>query len=168
LPSLIILDGVKVPHLHFEYVPNGRIIQTERRINPLPCIEENAGGSITVRDNGNLADDAFAVLLNNHLIGTTDIGGKNSFAINNILSGQFTLTLFGETVPDDIGTYEVVLSEGVTFSDGTVRRSGTVGQNKSVSFEIIVPEEESTNALSTRSPSPSDLLQPNAAPEGRE
>ena len=93
---------------------------------------------------------------------------RNSFAINNIIPGNYTLAILGKTVPDDVGTYEVILSEGVTFSDGTVRRSGTVGRNESVSFEIVVPEEESTNALSTRSPSPSDLMQPNAAPEGRE
>jgi len=155
------------PHLHFEYVPNGRIALSERRIDPLPCIKENAGGSITVRDNGNLADDAFSVFLDDALIGTTEIGGSNSFAVNNIIPGNYTLTLAGETVPDDVETYEVVLSDGVTFSDGTVRRSGVVGLNEKVSFSIVVPEEGDTKALSTQSVSPSDLMQPNTVTEGR-
>lgn len=49
------------PHLHFEYAPNGNIFDDGSKVDPVPCFEVLASGSITIRDNGNAADDAFEV-----------------------------------------------------------------------------------------------------------
>ena len=41
--------------------------------------------------------------------------------------------------PDNVGTYEVALSQGLTFADGTTVRSGVIPQGGSASFAIIIP-----------------------------
>lgn len=153
------------PHLHFEYVPNGQIIESKQRIDPRPCIQDRTvEGAITVRDNGNLADDAFSVFLDGLQIGTTDVGAANTFALNNIVPGDHTLRLTGVVVPDDVGTWEIVLSQGITFSDGTVRKSGVVGLDESVSFGIVVPEASTRGSV--RAVSPRDLMRPSEVIEG--
>ena len=153
--------GSTAPHLHLEYVPNGQIVQSKERIDPLPCIQEpTASGDITVRDNGSLADDAFAVHFDGILLGTTSIGGANSFAISNLLPGAHVLSVTGVIVPDNVGTYEVVLSGGITFSDGTLRRSGVVQAGETVNFSIIVPDNLSPTIA------PRTLMRPNEAAEG--
>ena len=134
-------------HLHFEYVPNGEIVQSKNRIDPTPCIQDQTvTGSITVRDNGNLADDAFAIFLDNIELGTTAIGAANNFAINNLIPGAHVLRLMGIVVPDDIGTYEIQLASGITFSDGTTTRSGVVANQASANFDIIVPTTPTRSA----------------------
>jgi len=131
-------------HLHFEYVPNGEIIKSKFRIDPAACVRERTVlGSITVRDNGNLADDSFAVYLDGIHIGTTEIGAANNFAINNLIPGDHTLRVQGVVVPDNVGTYEILLASGITFTNGTIRLSGTVTSGGSASFVIIVPDAPS-------------------------
>jgi hypothetical protein len=137
-------------------VPNGEIVRNKERVDPMPCIQDRtASGSITVRDIGSLADDAFEVYLDGIHIGTTAIGAANSFAINNLIPGAHSLRIVGVIVPDDIGTYEVILSDGITFQDGSVRRSGVVSSQGSVTFTIIVP------AAATQTVSPTLLMQGN-------
>jgi hypothetical protein len=109
------------------------------KVNPQPCIGSNVSGSITVRDNGTLADDAFRVSLDGIILGTTAIGASNTFAANNIRSGTHTLIILCTIAPDDVGTYEVTLSQGITFSGGGTSRSGTLQQGASESFTISVP-----------------------------
>jgi murein DD-endopeptidase MepM/ murein hydrolase activator NlpD len=129
------------PHLHFEYVPNGQIISSKNRIDPLPCVTEgNAEGSITIRDNGNIADDAFQLFLDNILIGSTQIGASNSIALSNIRTGDKSLKLVCTVAPDDVGTYEVLLKDGILFSDGVDRKSGVVTQGGSASWIINIPK----------------------------
>lgn len=127
------------PHLHFEYVANGRIIQSRNRIDPLACIGSTLDGAITVRDNGSAADDAFEVIFDGVVLGRTTIGGTNTLAVNNLVSGSHSLTLVGIVVPDNVGTYEVSLSQGLTFGDGTTVRSGVIPLNGSVTFSVVVP-----------------------------
>lgn len=117
------------PHLHFEYVPNGVIVRSKGRIDPFPCISDGNGkGSITIRDNGNIADDAFELYFNDNLVGRTDIGQSNSVALSNLRTGSQTLKLVCIVAPDDIGTYEVLLNDGITFSDGSSEVSGVLPQ----------------------------------------
>lgn len=138
------------PHLHFEYVPNGEIVRNKNRIDPTPCIQDRTvSGSITVRDNGNLADDAFAVYLDNILIGRTAIGASNSFAINNLIPGSHTLRITGIVVPDNVGTYEIILASGLTFAGGGTRTSGTIPAGGSASFGIVVPNATTQSAAGT-------------------
>ncbi|HEX6938123.1 MAG TPA: M23 family metallopeptidase [Longimicrobiales bacterium] len=149
------------PHLHLEYVPNGEIVRSKERIDPFPCIQdENVSGSITVRDNGNLADDAFAVFLDGIHIGTTDIGAANSFALNNLIPGTHTLGVQAVIAPDNAGTVEVILSDGITFASGGTRFSGVLSQGGTVNLAIIVPAEPA------RTIAPALLMRPNEYVEG--
>jgi len=116
------------PHLHFEYVPNGQIIQSKNRIDPDLCIDALASGSITVRDSGSAADDSFQLSLDGFVIGATTIGASNTIAINNIIAGQHLLELLVLVAPDDVGTYTVTLNDGITFSDGSTSKSGSPPQ----------------------------------------
>ena len=129
------------PHLHFEYVPNGEIIQSKERIDPEPCISAgNADGSLTVRDNGSLADDAFEVFLNDIPIGSTQIGASNSIALSNLRPGNHTLKLLCTIAPDNTGTYEILLAKGLKFESGSERVSGTLPQGGSASWGMLVPK----------------------------
>lgn len=131
--------GSSGPHLHMEYAPNGKFFNNGKKVDPNPCIGTNISGSITVRDNGSLADDAFRVSLDGTVLGTTAIGASNTFAVNNIRSGTHTLTILCTVAPDDVGTYEVTLSQGLTFSGGGTSRSGTLTQGGTVTFTINAP-----------------------------
>lgn len=130
------------PHLHFEYVPNGQIIKSKNRIDPDACINSLASGSITVRDNGSLADDAFQVYLDGILIGSTAIGASNTLAINNLVAGNHTLRIVAYIAPDNVGTYEIRLSDGLTFTSGVTVVSGVIPQNGSASYTIVVPQPQ--------------------------
>ncbi|HYW06747.1 MAG TPA: M23 family metallopeptidase [Longimicrobium sp.] len=142
--------GSTGPHLHFEYVPNGEIVQNKNRIDPAPCIQDRTvTGSITVSDNGNLADDAFAVYLDNIHLGTTSIGASNNFAINNLIPGPHTLRITGVVVPDNVGTYEISLASGITFAGGGTTTSGVIPSGGSASFGIVVPSQ-TTQSLAAR------------------
>jgi murein DD-endopeptidase MepM/ murein hydrolase activator NlpD len=134
--------GSSGPHLHVEYAPNGALYGAEGRaskVDPAPCIGGNVSGSITLRDNGSLADDAFVLFLNGIEICSTSIGASNTCAANNLRPGTITLTLKCTVAPDDVGTYEVTLSDGLTFDGGGTARSSTLPQGGSHSFAVIVP-----------------------------
>lgn len=143
-------------HLHMEYVPNGEIILSKNRIDPLPCMQESPNSSIMVGDNGSAADDAFAVYLDNRHLGTTVVGKTNTFNVNNLIPGPHQLRIVGVTVPDNAGTWEIVLANGVTFSDGTTRKSDVMPTGGSVTFTIIVPK------VSVRTAPVRQLSRPNA------
>jgi murein DD-endopeptidase MepM/ murein hydrolase activator NlpD len=135
--------GSTGPHLHFEYVPNGEIIRSKMRIDPLPCLEEGVDGSITVWDNGTLADDAFYAYLDGIYLGATEIGGLQSFAINNIIPGQHSLKIVCMIAPDNVGTSEIILNDGITFLSGATSKDGTLYEGESVTLTIIVPDVSS-------------------------
>jgi murein DD-endopeptidase MepM/ murein hydrolase activator NlpD len=130
--------GVTGPHLHIEYAPNGKIYQGGK-VDPMPCIGRNVTGSITVRDNGNLADDAFRVTIDGILVCTTSIGASNTCAVGNLRPGTKTLSLTAVIAPDNVGTYEISLSNGLTFSDGSTIRSGSIPQGAAAAYSIVVP-----------------------------
>lgn len=131
--------GSSGPHLHVEYAPNGKIYQRSSKVNVADCIGSNITGSVTVRDNGNLADDAFSVSINGIQVCTTAIGQSNTCAVGNLKPGTLTLTIVAIVAPDNVGTYQIDLGSGLTFASGGTTRSGTLPQGGSISFLINVP-----------------------------
>jgi murein DD-endopeptidase MepM/ murein hydrolase activator NlpD len=127
------------PHLHFEYVPNGQIIQSKNRIDPHPCIELTTSGSITVGDNGSVAEYSFEISLDSFVLGTTTIGATNSISANNVLPGKHILTLKVVYAPDNIGTYFVKLNDGWTFDDGSTYKADHPPQGTVVTWTVNVP-----------------------------
>jgi hypothetical protein len=74
------------------------------------------------------------------------MGASNSFALNNVIPGTHSLRVEGVIVPDDVGTYEVILGDGITFVGGGTRRSGIVRLGESVTFGIVVPSSTGSQA----------------------
>ncbi len=82
-------------------------------------------------------------------MGATAIGQSNSVAASNLKPGTKNLTLKCTVAPDDVGTYEVILNNGITFSSGGVLKEGTIAQGQSVTWQIVIPQKlTSTNNLS--------------------
>lgn len=131
--------GVTGPHLHIEDLPNGQIHDNASKIDPFPCIGSNVKGSITVRDNGNLADDAFSVAIDGLVVCTTSIGASNTCAVGGLRPGTHTLSLTVVIAPDNVGTFGITLGDGLTFSDGSTEQSGAPPQGAVVSWLITVP-----------------------------
>jgi murein DD-endopeptidase MepM/ murein hydrolase activator NlpD len=151
--------GSTRPHLHLEYYPSGKTFNSQGQINPFPCISGgNVNGSITVRDNGNLADDSFDLYLDGVLIGSTAIGASNSIALNNLRPGEKELKLTSVIAPDNLATYEILLDNGITFLDGSTSVSSTLDEGASVTWKIIVPTLSTPSLNRAR-------MQPNAAVE---
>lgn len=126
-------------HLHFEYVPNGEIYGSKNKIDPDACIDALASGSITIFDSGALADDAFRVELGGYILGETTIGGTNTLAVNNLRPGLKPLRLVVTIAPDNVGTYTIVLNDGLTFLDGTTSATGSAPQGYSSYWDVIIP-----------------------------
>jgi murein DD-endopeptidase MepM/ murein hydrolase activator NlpD len=152
--------GSTGPHLHFEYLSDGKDTRFKGRRNPAPCIQPGVASSITVGDNGNLNDDSFDVFLDGDLLGTTPVGGTSDFGVSNLIPGNHSLQIVGVVVPDNAGTWEVILADGVTFSGGGVRRTGVMAKGGAVQFTIVVPN------MSQRTASPRELTKPNPTREG--
>lgn len=131
--------GSQAAHLHVEYAPDGQIFKKPSKANADACIGTNVSGNVQVRDNGALADDAFAVAVNGKPICTTTIGASNRCSIGALRPGSATLSITATVAPDDVGTYEITLSGGLTFQDGSVTVSGTMAQGATASFVILVP-----------------------------
>lgn len=129
----------KEPHLHFEYATSGATFNTRGRINPGPCIGEGVNGSIRIRDNGNLADDAFRVAVDGLVLGETSIGQPNSFAINGLRPGQHSLVVTAIVAPDNVGTLQIDLNNGWLFTDGTATKSDTLTQGQAKTYTFNVP-----------------------------
>ncbi len=130
--------GSSGPHLHVEYAPNGEIFKRDGKVDPAACIGNTTKGNLLVRDNGAAADDAFAVAINGKQICTTTVGASNNCSLGALRAGSVSLTITATIAPDDVGTYEIVLSGGLTFQDGSLTVSGTLAQGKSASFELTV------------------------------
>jgi hypothetical protein len=126
-------------HLHVEYAPNCAVFNNCAKQDVAKCIGA-VGGSITVRDNGNIADDAFRVAINGVAVCTTTIGASNTCAVNNLIPGTATLTITAVIAPDNVGTYQVTLGGGLTFSDGSSSRSGTIPQGGTATYTINIPQ----------------------------
>jgi len=82
-------------------------------------------GSITVRDSGYQADDSFAVYVDVYRLCETEIGQLNTCAVNFLRPGLHTLTLEILVAPDGYGTYNVKLSDGWMFVDGTTSKDAS-------------------------------------------
>jgi hypothetical protein len=67
------------------------------------------------------------------------IGASNTCAVGNLRPGTKTLILTAVIAPDDVGTYEITLGNGLTFSGGGTQQSGVIPQGGSVTYTIIVP-----------------------------
>lgn len=130
--------GATGPHLHFEYATNGELFNDDSYVDPLPCINATLTGQITLSDNGTEADDAFSLTLDGKLIGTTNVGASNTFAINNLRAGEHIIKIDAVYVPDDVGTLQVNLGESVTFVDGTKSRSERLSPGGSITYTIII------------------------------
>jgi murein DD-endopeptidase MepM/ murein hydrolase activator NlpD len=129
------------PHLHLDYVPNGWIIKSKERIDPLPCINAsgNVNSSILIRDNGSLQDDAFKAYLDSFLIGITEPGGSENMAINNIRPGNHELKIVCINAPDNVGTLEIMLNDGIIFLDGSTQQSVILSEGQTATYIIKVP-----------------------------
>lgn len=132
------------PHLHFEYVPNGKNFGTHQQIDPTTCIGK-VSGSIQVGDNGSVADDAFLVVLDSLTLGTTTIGASNNFAVSSLNPGNHSLTVTAVTAPDNDGTLGITLSDGLTFQNGLSQVSADLTQGQTVTYTIVVPQPGTTN-----------------------
>jgi len=73
------------------------------------------------------------------VICTTAIGARNTCATGNLRPGAAVLTIVGVVVPDNIGTYEVTLNDGVTFADGSTYVSSIVQRGASANYNIVIP-----------------------------
>ena len=131
--------GSQAPHLHVEYAPNGEIFKKPSKVNADSCIGNAVSGNIQVRDNGSAADDAFSVAVSGKTICTTNIGASNSCSLGALRTGSATLSIKATVAPDDVGTYEIILSGGLAFQDGSVAVSGTLPQGTTASFIIGIP-----------------------------
>lgn len=99
--------------------------------------------AIKVFDNGPEPDDIFEIELDGIILGRTNKGGSGQFRVKDLRPGEHVLKL--TTVEDDYppGTWQIDLADGVTFSDGTTRKSGSTYLNDSVTFTLIVPKDKS-------------------------
>jgi murein DD-endopeptidase MepM/ murein hydrolase activator NlpD len=129
------------PHLHLDYVPNGWIIGSKERIDPFACINasNDINSSILIRDNGSLQDDAFKAYLDDFPIGITNPGGSKNMAINNIRPGNHELEIVCIEAPDNVGTLEIILNDGIIFLDGSTQKSLVLGEGQKVTYIIDVP-----------------------------
>lgn len=126
------------PHLHFEYAPSGKIFFDDRKVDPRPCLERLAAGTVIIQDNGYAADDSFSVMLNGKPLCSTTIGEPNSCAIGSLRPGRYTLSVKVDQAPDDMGTYEIILNSRNMLIDGAKRVSGSPKQGASIDHVLTV------------------------------
>ncbi len=119
--------------------PNGEIFQKSSKVDPNACIGSDVVGGIQVRDNGQATDDAFTVSIGGRAICSTTIGASNSCSLGALRSGTASLSIRADIAPDQVGTYEITLSSGITFQGGGTRISGTLGEGESATFTIVIP-----------------------------
>lgn len=131
--------GSEAPHLHVEYAPNGEIFKKASKVDANACVSNTATGNITVSDNGNLADDAFGIAVNGKQVCVTTIGATNTCAVGALRAGTASLTITAVIAPDNVGTYLIALSSGLTFQNGTTSVSGTIAQGGSATFVLKIP-----------------------------
>lgn len=79
---------------------------------------------IEIRFNAPVASSSFKAILNSQ----------------DVMPGTATLCIKAIVAPDNVGTFEVSLGDGLTFQDGSTSRSGTLPQGGSTAFAITIPE----------------------------
>jgi murein DD-endopeptidase MepM/ murein hydrolase activator NlpD len=147
--------GGTQPHLHYEIAPRGDVLQNKNKADPYGCVAETATGDIVLRDNGSLADDAFVLTIDGNEVLRTTPGGEATRRTGPLRLGDHDLRLLCELAPDDVGTYEILLSGRTVFKAGIKgRRSGTLPQGRHLDEKIVVYGTDVTN------PTPS-LSRPN-------
>lgn len=117
--------GTKKAHLHFEFAPQGDIFIKDNKVDPAPCLQKLAEGSVTIRDNGNAADDSFVVTVDGRKICETTIGGANSCTLGSLRPNTYTLGVTPLIAPDNLGTYEITVTAPNMTIDGTVSVTGS-------------------------------------------
>jgi murein DD-endopeptidase MepM/ murein hydrolase activator NlpD len=133
--------GSSSPHLHIEYILNGQLFLSDWKVDPAPCIGFNTAGGIQIRDNGSDADDAFGLSLNGsaQYICSTTIGASNTCSLGSLRSGQISLTITVLIAPDNVGTYEIVLSSPLRFLGGGTTASGELAEGASRTYTVVIP-----------------------------
>lgn len=126
------------PHLHLEYAPAGSIFETDDKVDPEPCLAQMPGGSLVVRDNGSLHDDAFAVSLGGRTICRTRIGEANACSLGGLRAGTYRIAVSILTAPDGQGTFEVASQDPRIRVDGQKLVSGTVKLGESLEYDLVV------------------------------
>jgi murein DD-endopeptidase MepM/ murein hydrolase activator NlpD len=136
--------GSIAPHLHVAYAPGGGLYANPSAVDPDACMDADSRGSIMIRDNGSILDDAFGISLNGLRVCTTGPGGSNNCAIGNLRAGRADLGLGVLLAPDNAATYEITLGDRLTFNDSTTQRSGVLPMNGNVSFPVLIPVAQKT------------------------
>lgn len=126
------------PHLHFEFAPGGDLFSQDGRINPEPCIGAVTVGSISVSDNGNLADDSFAVSLSGQEVCRTEIGALNNCSIGALRPGEYVMRLQVLVAPDNVGTYLITLNTPTMTINGLSSVSGSLPQGGTIDYTLVV------------------------------
>ncbi|QYJ83054.1 IPT/TIG domain-containing protein [Shewanella aegiceratis] len=95
-------------------------------------------------DNGNLADDKYALWLDNKQAGLMTTGARMVDISSQLQPGNYTAELKGIEAPDDVGTYYICFSDNVTIEAGSHALSGRdLVRDATKSFKIKVAK--STN-----------------------
>lgn len=92
------------------------------KITPFTLLENRV--DIRFGDNGNNADDKFALWINNKQIGLTSSGARVFNISEQLQPGSYTVELKGIEAPDDIGTYYICFSDNVAINSGSNALSG--------------------------------------------
>jgi murein DD-endopeptidase MepM/ murein hydrolase activator NlpD len=125
------------PHLHFEYAPDGKL-HKGGRVDPAACMGAVIKASLTVSDNGPIADDAFEVTLDGIVICTTSIGGTSNCGIGALRSGAYSLVLKVLIAPDDVGTFQITSNSPGLLVNGSNSVSGEGPEGSSFPFVLTV------------------------------
>lgn len=148
--------GSTGPHLHFEYVPSGNIVQSPNRIDPFPCLTNSSNppgntatgtliGTFTGTRSGNGHPD---YPVNGKISCTFEYGqfsSGNGFGQVSFDSVSCTITGFG---PTTVVAKVVINSTGSLLLEGGI---GLLGQDDHGEFgaEAIIPQQPSfTGAVS--------------------
>jgi murein DD-endopeptidase MepM/ murein hydrolase activator NlpD len=152
--------GGTQPHLHFEIAPRGNILQNKNKADPYGCVASTATGDIVLRDNGSIADDAFVLSIDGEEVLRTTPGGEATRRTGPLRLGDHDLKLFCELAPDNVGTYEILLSGRAVFKTGDQRRrSSTLTQGGSFTEKIVVFGTDKTNPTTSLHSRPNDVLE---------
>lgn len=117
---------------------------------------KSCGFDITVFDDGTAKDDVFVASVDGKEICETPTGGLRKCSISGITPGTHKLTIFVRIAPDNLGTYSVILGNGLTFADGSTRTPPErIPHLATKSYDLVVPKRGGSPALVDREMGPS-------------
>lgn len=109
--------------------------------NELPLEVNESGITVIFGDNGNLADDIFNIAIADKNSVEMDSAGQRSKEIFQQLDiGEYKISLTGEDVPDERGTYYVCFSDNVEVLNGPAKSAKELitGKGDTISWNIKV------------------------------